>query len=128
MLDKALAKRKGRGFDISIIIGHGKDDKGSDMAPDVKDLTHQNGDLLSAGADTPMHDQKKSAMMMDDDEGTESMKEKLLENPDMKNDMSHEDLLAGMSDYDKDRLMKEDQKGLGGKARKAALMMSMKKA
>jgi hypothetical protein len=103
-MKKALQSRRGKGIDVSIILGpHEPEEekKNTDLAPNPG---HPLDVDQPAGVQPPMP-QDHSALM----------------------DMQHGDLLHGMSDYDKGQSATHAPRSLGERARKEMILASQKK-
>lgn len=128
-LSDALAKRRGNGIDLSIMIGphtdmpyaHGAKENGEAEMEDGKTENEKNG--LAPTVDDKMieHEKKELAMMKAGTlpkEMIEEEKEEMQE---------YGPMMEGVTDYDKERLMKEEPKSLGARARRTALEGMSKK-
>lgn len=128
-LQDALAKRRGNGIDLNIMIGphtdmpfaHGKKEDGEAEMEDGKSMNEKNG--LAPSVDDKMikHEEKELQLMKAGalpPEMVEEEKEEMEE---------YGPMMEGVSDYDKERLMKEEPKSLGARARKMALEGMSKK-
>lgn len=84
LMKKALMQKRGKGIDLTIILGNPEDEKSEDLAPGQPEEEVSQDQLLP------------------------------------------EDVMAGMSDYDKSSLMDSEPRSLGERAKKE-LLMKMRK-
>lgn len=108
-LKKALQSRRGKGIDVSIILGSpdehmagaSEEAKKSDLAPPGS----HSPDVDHAVPEAPMHPEMSSPL----------------------SGMHDSDLLDGMSDYDKHQSSGRDPRSLGERARKEMILASTAK-
>lgn len=108
LMSEALAKRRGRGLDLTIIMGGGNpnevgsEKKDTGLAPDVKDK------MIA-------HEEKELELMKQDklpQEILEEEKEEMAE---------YGPLFENVSDYEKQQIAQSEPKGIGARARKMAM-------
>lgn len=120
-MSDALAKRRGNGIDLNIMIGAQPSD--APMADTRQGKTENEKNGLAPSVDDKMiqHEEKELAMMK---AGTMPHEMVEAEQQEMKD---FGPMMEGVTDYDKERLMKEEPKSLGARARRTALEGMSKK-
>jgi len=140
MMKEALAKRKGKGLEISVAVG--KPEEKTDMAPKAE-LSKEHGEEIMEGEKEEMSNLEKLAALVKDnpeasalvakmleEQGEEMSEEKSIhgesEEPEAEEEDS-EEMISGMSDYDKQDVMsREKPRSLMERAQKMALMKGKK--
>jgi len=112
MMKEALAKRRGKGLDLTIVLGgqqpdHAPDEVGSEkkdtgLAPEVKDK------MIA-------HEEKELELMKKGELPPE------LEKQEMAEMQEYGPLFENMGDYEKEHIAKTEPKGIGARARKFAM-------
>ena len=125
-MSAALAKRRGNGIDLNIMIGPhpgGQADmhEAQEATPMGKDDNEKNGLAPSVKDKMIQHEEKELQMMKS---GTLPPEMLEAEQQEMKD---YGPMMEGVTDYDKERLMKEEPKSLGQRARRTALEGMSKK-
>lgn len=110
LMNKALMSRRGKGIDVSIVLGHGAPEHGA-MSSGVEheeEMDKEKQDAktsdLAPPPDHPLESDHYGGMMHGGLDG-----------------MKHSDLLDGMSEYDKEHLSHKEPKSLAERARKVAM-------
>jgi len=114
-MQDALAKRRGNGIDLNIMIGMDPSMKPGTSMEDGKSENEKNGLAPSVNDKMVQHEEKELDMMKAGTLPPEMVEQ---EQQEMKD---YGPMMEGLQDYDKDRLMKEEPKSLGSRARKMAL-------
>lgn len=115
-MKKALESRRGKGIDVSIILGPHEEDQGSrfGVQPTDKEFEHAEKEKSSDMAPPPDHPLDK------DHDGFHAGMNPMPHSP--LSEMKDSDLLDGMSHYDKEQSASREPRSLQERARKSAIM------